>query len=141
MATHSRILAWRIPWTEEPGGLQSIGSQRVRRDWSDLRCTHAIYTYWQTWNVLGFPGGSESKESACNVEDPGSIPGSGRSFGEEDGNPLQYSRLENSMDRRAWLANSPWGLKRVDRDLAIKQQWTLESFCLLKIPHWDWTVH
>ena len=36
MATHSNILAWRIPWTEEPGGLQSIGSQRVRHDWSDL---------------------------------------------------------------------------------------------------------
>ena len=36
MATHSSILAWKIPWTEEPGGLQSIGSQRVRHDWSDL---------------------------------------------------------------------------------------------------------
>ena len=41
MATHSSILAWRIPWTEEPGGLQSIGSQRVRHDWSDLACTQA----------------------------------------------------------------------------------------------------
>ena len=36
MATHSSILAWRIPWTEEPGGLQSIGLQRVRHDWSNL---------------------------------------------------------------------------------------------------------
>ena len=36
MATHSSILAWRIPWTEDPGGLQSMGSQRVRHDWSDL---------------------------------------------------------------------------------------------------------
>ena len=40
-ATHSSILAWRIPWTEEPGGLQSMGSYRVRHDWSDLACTHA----------------------------------------------------------------------------------------------------
>ena len=40
MATHSSILAWRIPWTEEAGGLQSIGLQRVRQDWSDLACTH-----------------------------------------------------------------------------------------------------
>ena len=40
MATHSRILAWRIPWKEEPGGLQSIASQRVRRDWSISACTH-----------------------------------------------------------------------------------------------------
>ena len=45
-----------------------------------------------------FPGGSDSKASACNVGDPGSIPGSGRSPGEGDGNPLQYSCLENSMD-------------------------------------------
>ena len=36
MATHSNILAWKIPWTEEPGGLQSVGSQRVRHDYSDL---------------------------------------------------------------------------------------------------------
>ena len=36
MATHSRILAWRMPWTEEPGGLQSIGSQRIGHDWSNL---------------------------------------------------------------------------------------------------------
>jgi len=40
MATHSSILAWRIPWTEEPGGLQSIGLPRVRHDWSDWARTH-----------------------------------------------------------------------------------------------------
>ena len=40
MATHSSILAWRIPWTEEPGGLQSIGSQRIRHNWSYLACMH-----------------------------------------------------------------------------------------------------
>ena len=51
---------------------------------------------------MGFPGGSDHKESACNVGDPGSIPGSGRSPGEGNGNPLQYSCLENPMDRRAW---------------------------------------
>ena len=39
MATHSSILAWRIPWTEEPGGLQSIALQRVRHDWSNLAST------------------------------------------------------------------------------------------------------
>ena len=41
MATHSSVLAWRIPWTEEPGRLQSIGSQRVGHEWSELACTHA----------------------------------------------------------------------------------------------------
>ena len=51
-----------------------------------------------------FPGGSDSKVSAYNVGDPGSIPGSGRSSREGNGNPLQYSRLENPMDGEAWRA-------------------------------------
>ena len=50
------------------------------------------------------PGGSDGKESACNVEDLGSIPRSGRPPGEGHGNSLQYSCLENSMDRGAWRA-------------------------------------
>ena len=52
----------------------------------------------------GFPGGSNGKESACNAGDPGSVPGLGSSLGERNGNPLQYSCLENSMDRGAWWA-------------------------------------
>ena len=54
--------------------------------------------------VWGFPGGSDGKESACNAEDPGSSPGSGRSPGGGHGNPLQYSCLENPMDGGAWRA-------------------------------------
>ena len=50
----------------------------------------------------GFPGGSEVKASACKVGDLGSIPGSGRSPGERNGNPLQYSCLGSPMDRGAW---------------------------------------
>ena len=46
MATHSRILAWRIPWTEEPGGLQSMGWQRVRHELSDLACMHWTLEKW-----------------------------------------------------------------------------------------------
>ena len=53
-------------------------------------------------SLWGFPGDSYSKESACNAGDPGSIPGSGRSPGEGNGNPLQYSCLENAMHRGAW---------------------------------------
>ena len=52
----------------------------------------------------GFPGGLDSKESACNTGDLGSISGSGRSPGEGKGYPLQYSSLENSMDRGVWQA-------------------------------------
>ena len=53
---------------------------------------------------MAFPGGSDSKASAYNAGDPGSIPGSGRYPGEGNGNSLQYSCLENPMDRGAWLA-------------------------------------
>ena len=51
--------------------------------------------------IMGFPGVSDDKESACNAGDLGSIPGLGRSTGEGNGNPLQYSGLENSMGREA----------------------------------------
>jgi len=51
---------------------------------------------------MGFPGDPDGKESTCNVGDLGLISGLGRSPGKWHGNPLQYSCLENSMDRRAW---------------------------------------
>ena len=51
---------------------------------------------------MGFPGGSDGKESACNAGGLGLTPGSGRSLGEGTGNPLQFSFLENSMDGGAW---------------------------------------
>ena len=54
--------------------------------------------------VRNFPGGSEGKASACDAKDTGSIPGSGRSPEEGNGNPLQYSCLENPMDGGAWRA-------------------------------------
>ena len=59
-----------------------------------------IYTYTSIYE-LGFPGGSDDKASACNAGDLGLIPGWGRSPGEGNGNLLQYSCLENSMDREA----------------------------------------
>ena len=58
--------------------------------------------------LFGFPGGSTSKESACNAGDQGLIPGLGRSPGERKGYPCQYSGLENSMDCIVhWVAKSP----------------------------------
>ena len=65
--------------------------------------TQTIWYKLRTWGS-GFPGGSEVKASACNAGDPGSIPGLGRSPGEGNGNPLQYSCLENPMDRESWWA-------------------------------------
>ena len=69
--------------------------------------------------MMGFPQSSVSKESACNAGDPGLIPGSGRSPGEGNGNPLQYSCLENPMDRVAWKA-TVHGVARVGHDLVTK---------------------
>ena len=70
-------------------------------------------TLWSSNLLLGFPGGSAGKESTCNAEDLGLIPGLGRSPGEGNGYPLQYSGLENSMDcivhevakSQTWLNN------------------------------------
>ena len=88
MATHSSVLAWKIPWTEEPCGLQSMGWQKNQTQPSD----------WAYVHLLGFPSGSADKESACNAENLGSIPGLGRFSGEGKGYSLQYSGLKNSMD-------------------------------------------
>ena len=90
MATHSSILVRRSShgqWILEGYNLQ--GHRDTTGNLASTGC-------------LGFPGGSDSKESACSAGDPALIPRSGRSRGEGNGHPLQYSCLENSMDRRAW---------------------------------------
>ena len=81
MATHSSILAWKIPWTEEPGRLQFMGSQRVGHNWAALLYFNAR----DTRNV---------------------ILGWGRSPGGGPGNLLHFSCLENPMDRGAWQATA-----------------------------------
>ena len=68
---------------------------------------------------MGFPHSSIGKESACNAGDPGSIPGSGKSPGEGNGNLLQYSCLENPTDRGAWQA-TVHRATRVGHDLSTK---------------------
>ena len=80
MATHSSILAWRIPWTEEPGGLQSTGSQRVRHDWaSDLTWEskripekHLLLLYWlcQSFCLCGSQETVENSERDGNTRPP-----------------------------------------------------------------------
>ena len=75
-----------------------------------------LSSIWEsTVSLRGFPGGSDSKESTCNVGDLGSIPGFGRSPGGGDGNPLQYSCLENLHGQRSLTGYSPWALKESDR--------------------------
>ena len=84
-----------------------------------LKIYHFSHLYHLSWWL-------SSKESTCNAGDVGSIPGLGRSPGERNGNPLQYSCLENSMDRGAWWV-TVCGVARVRQDLATKQQ---QSFCV-----------
>ena len=71
---------------------------------------------------MSFPGGSVVKNPSVNIGDADSIPGLGRSPGEGNGNPLQYSCLGNPMDRGAWQAHSLWGLQRVWYNWTTKQQ-------------------
>ena len=63
---------------------------------------------------MGFHGGSDSKESTCNVKDQGSIPGLERSPGEGNGNPFQYSSLEKPHGWRSLVGYIPWGPKELD---------------------------
>ena len=89
-----------------------------------------IFTLWLVTEVIqfdlhfekmGFPAGLDGKESACNAGDVGLIHGWGRSPGEGNDNPLQYSCLENSMDRGAWWAKAH-RLQRVRHDWATKHE-------------------
>ena len=94
MTTHSGILAWRIPWTEELGGLQSTYPWDLKESnmTEQLTLTHTFRhkSWWLSTN-----------ESICNAGDVGSIYGLGRSPGGENVNPFQYSCLGNPMDRGA----------------------------------------
>ena len=94
MATHSNILAWKISWTEKPGRLQSMESQRVRHDLSDLAVAAAAWLRWLS-----------GKETVCQHRSNrrcGFDLCLGRYLGIGNGNPLQYSCLEISMEREAW---------------------------------------
>ena len=91
MATHSITLAWRIPWTEEPG--------RVTKSWTQLKWFSRQAGMQCVYIKPTLPVyHSAGKEFACNEGDLGSIPGLERSLGEGKGYPLQYPGLENSMD-------------------------------------------
>ena len=77
--------------------LEQNQSEQIRHIHEEAVNSGKSFTVWVPFG-LGFPGGSDGKVSACNVGDPSSIPGLGRSPGERKGYPLQYSGLENSMD-------------------------------------------
>ena len=68
----------------------------------------------KAYKIMGFPGSSAGKESACSAGDPSLIPGLGRSPGEGIGYPLRYSCLENPHGQRSLVGYSPWGYKESD---------------------------
>ena len=114
LETHSSVLAWKIPWTEEPGRLQSGGSQRVRHGWVTQHSTVVKGC------VCAFPSSSAGKEVSC---DEGSTGDEVWSLGRED--PLEKGRATHSsavawrlsMNRGAWWAQS-MGSQRVGHDWA-----------------------
>ena len=79
----------------------------------------SVCKLWKYRAVIFYPGGSDGNESACNAGSPGSIPGSGIFARERNGNPLQYSCLENPMDRGAWQV-TVHGITKVGHDLMTK---------------------
>ena len=85
---------------------------------------------------FGFPGGSDGKESACNVEGLGLIPGLGRSSGGGHGNPLQYSCLENPHGQRSLVGYSPRSHKESDKteQLSTHMAGLTESRVKLSMP-------
>ena len=83
----------------------------------------------------GFPGVSESKESACSAEDLGSIPGLERSPGEGNGNPIQYPCLEKSHGQRSLVGCSPWG-RRKESDMTEQLTLTYLLRISLGLPRW-----
>ena len=99
----------------------------------DLQCVNFCCTAkWLSYIYIllgGFPGGTAVKNPPANVRDTGSIPGLGRSPGVGNGNPLQYSCLGNSMDRRTWQTTySPWG-HRVGHD------WATKHICIIALQY------
>ena len=131
MAPHSSTLAWKIPWTEEPGRLQSMGSLRVGHDWV-TSLSLFTFMYWRRkWQPnpvflpgesqgrgrLGWPGTSpwaavsgvtQSQTRLKRLSSRSSMAGAG----EGNGNPLQYSCLENPMD--GGTAYHPWDCRESD---------------------------
>ena len=95
----------------------------------DLKFCVSIGAFLRDYILVfkGFPGGAEVKASACNVGDLGSIPGSGRSLGEGNGNPLQYSSLENPMDGGAWWA-TVHGSQRVGHNWPTSLSLSVDSY-------------
>ena len=114
-ATHSSILAWRIPWTEEPGRLLSIGLHRVGHDWSDLACTH--YGKLQTNFLANSVFQSSEVIKSCNVK---------------------YFRI-NAVQTQLWKGITglkEWGLSLIDWKDQQEQGWERTALASHETGRW-----
>ena len=108
------------------------------------KCCDWLRDFRTSMLTMSFPGGSDHKESACNVEDLGSIPALGRSPGEGHGNPLQHSCLENPHGQKSLTDYSPWDHKQWDRTEWLSTQdwvthmWTIDEECGEVTCWWLW---
>ena len=100
-------------WIRGPTPVQSCNRRRGSHGWQGPTCREVFRKDVLDMHV-GFAGGSDIKESACNVGDPGSIPGLGRSPAVGNGYPLQYPCLKKSHGQRSLKSYSPWGCKELD---------------------------
>ena len=94
---YSGLISFRMDWLSLPAVQGTLKSLLQHHSSKASILQHLAFFVSPTLTSIGFPGGSDGKVSACNVGDPGSTPGSGRSPGEGKGYPFQYSGLENSM--------------------------------------------
>ena len=145
MAPHSSTLAWKISWTEEPGGLQSMGSLRVGHDWV---ISLSLFTFvhwrrkWQPTPVF-LPEESQGRGSlmGCHLwghTESDTTEGLHFHFslswiGEGHGNPLQCSCLENPRDGEAWWA-TVYGVAQTQ----TRQKWLSSSITVLDTKHTWW---
>ena len=126
MATHSSILAWKIPWTEEPGRLQSMGSLRVKHDQATSLSLSTFMHWRRQWHPtpVFLPGESHGQRSlvcCCSwgrkeldMTERLHFHFSLSCIGEGNGTPLQYSWLEKSHGRRSLVSCCPWGHTGLD---------------------------
>ena len=107
IAIHSSILAWRIPLTEDPGGLQSIWSQRVRHNWRNLTHAHTHTHIWLLW-------GLGDKESACQCRRCGLNLWSRKIAWTRKSQSTLVFLTGESHGQRSLVCYSPWGRKESD---------------------------
>ena len=138
MATHSSVLARRIPWTAEPGGLQSMGSLGVGHDWATSLWFFTFMHWRRKWQPtpVFLPGESHEQRNLVGCclwgrTESDTTEATWQQQQQGNGTPLQYSCLENPMDGGAWWV----AVHGVSRSLGLRHDWET-SLSLFTFIHW-----